>query len=80
MAMSSTAAHGKISKIVSLLDEGSAVTTGRNDVNYVVTEYGIAKLKGKNLKDRAKALINISHPDFKDGLVLEFEKRFNCLF
>ncbi|MBU3112231.1 acetyl-CoA hydrolase/transferase family protein [Clostridium lacusfryxellense] len=80
MAMSSTAAHGKISKIVSLLDEGSVVTTGRNDVNYVVTEYGIAKLKGKNLKDRARALIGISHPDFKDGLVLKFEKRFNCLF
>ena len=80
MAMSSTAAQGKISKIVPLLDEGSAVTTGRNDVNYVVTEYGIAKLKGKNLKNRARALINIAHPDFKDGLVLEFEKRFNCMF
>ena len=80
MAMSSTAAHGKISKIVPLLDEGSAVTTGRNDVNYVVTEYGIAKLKGKNLKDRARALINIAHPNFKEGLVQEFEKRFSEKF
>jgi 4-hydroxybutyrate CoA-transferase len=80
MAMSSTAAHGKISKIVTLLDEGSAVTTGRNDVNYIVTEYGIAKLKGKNLKDRARALINIAHPNFKDVLMQEFEKRFKDTF
>lgn len=80
MAMASTAAKGTISKIVPLLAEGSAVTTGRNDVNYVVTEYGIAQLKGKNLKDRARALINIAHPDFKEGLVQEYEKRFNCIF
>ena len=80
MAMSSTAAHGKISKIVSLLDDGSAVTTGRNDVNYVVTEYGVAKLKGKNLKDRATALINIAHPNFRSGLIQEFENRFKCKF
>jgi 4-hydroxybutyrate CoA-transferase len=80
IAMPSTAAKGKVSKIVPLLDEGAAVTTGRNDVDYIVTEYGIAKLKGKTLKDRAKALISIAHPDFKDGLIEEFEKRFNCKF
>ncbi|HEY8804062.1 MAG TPA: acetyl-CoA hydrolase/transferase C-terminal domain-containing protein [Clostridium sp.] len=80
MAMSSTAAKGTISKIVPLLDEGSAVTTGRNDVNYVVTEYGIAQLKGKSLRQRARALINIAHPYFRNDLILEFEKRFNCEF
>ncbi|MCB2358835.1 acetyl-CoA hydrolase/transferase family protein [Clostridium estertheticum] len=80
MAMSSTAAKGKISKIVPFLDAGSAVTTGRNDVNYIITEYGIAKLKGKNLKDRARALINIAHPEFRPLLIQEWEKRFQAKF
>lgn len=80
MAMPSTAAKGKVSKIVPFLDEGAAVTTGRNDVDYVVTEYGIAQLKGKSLRDRARALINIAHPNFKAELVCEYEKRFNCKF
>jgi len=80
MAMSSTAARGKLSKIVPFLDKGSAVTTGRNDVNYVVTEYGIAKLKGKNLKNRGRALINISHPNFRPSLIKEWEKRFSDKF
>lgn len=80
MAMPSTAAKGTVSKIVPLLDAGAAVTTGRNDVNYVVTEYGIAQLKGKNLKDRAKALINIAHPSFRSSLIQEWEKRFSCEF
>jgi len=80
MAMYSTAAKGTISKIVPIVDEGSAVTTGRNDVNYIVTGYGIAQLKGKSLKERARALIKIAHPDFRNNLILEFEKRFNCDF
>ena len=54
MAMPSTAAKGTISKIVPLIDEGAAVTTSRYDVNYVVTEYGIAQLKGKTLRERAR--------------------------
>ncbi|KGK88839.1 acetyl-CoA hydrolase/transferase C-terminal domain-containing protein [Clostridium sp. HMP27] len=80
MAMPSTAAKGKVSKIVPLLDEGAAVTTSRNDVDYVVTEYGIAQLKGKTLKDRARALINIAHPNFRPSLIEEFEKRFKVKF
>lgn len=80
MAMPSTAAKGKVSKIVPLLDEGAAVTTSRNDVDYVVTEYGIAQLKGKTLKDRARALINIAHPSFRPSLIEEFEKRFKAKF
>ena len=79
IAMPSTV-KGKISKIVPLLDEGAAVTTGRCDIDYVVTEYGIAALKGHTLRDRARSLIRIAHPDFRDGLVEEFEKRFRCKF
>ena len=80
IAMPSTAAKGTVSKIVPLLDEGAAVTTSRNDVDYVVTEYGIAHLKGHTLRDRARALIEIAHPNFQDGLKEEFEKRFHCAY
>jgi len=76
MAMPSTAAKGKISRIVPLLTEGAAVTTPRNDVDYIVTEYGIAKMKGKTLRERAQNLIDIAHPDFREGLMKEFEARF----
>ncbi|MGI6730993.1 MAG: acetyl-CoA hydrolase/transferase family protein [Anaerovoracaceae bacterium] len=69
-----------ISKITPYIDHGAAVTTSRNDVDYVVTEYGIAPLKGKTLKDRARNLINIAHPDFRDELKEEFEKRFCAKF
>lgn len=79
MAMPSTV-KGKISKIVPLLDEGAAVTTSRNDVDYIVTEYGVAHLKGETLKQRARNLINIAHPDFREELKVEFEKRFHCEF
>ena len=77
IAMPSTAKRGLISRIVPLITEGSAVTTPRNDVNYVVTEYGIAQLKGITLKERAKALIRVSHPKFRAHLIREFRKRFN---
>ncbi len=80
LAFPSTAAKGKISKIVPFLDEGAAVTTSRNDIDYVITEYGIAHLKGKTLRSRAKALIAIAHPDFRPGLIEEFEKRFHCTY
>ncbi len=76
IAMASTAKNGTISKIVPLLTEGAAVTTGRNDVDYVVTEYGIVRLKGKSLRERAKALIGIAAPQFRDELTKEYEKRF----
>lgn len=76
MAMPSTAAKGTVSKIVPLLDEGAAVTTLRTDVDYIVTEYGIASLKGKSLRERARELINIAHPDFRDQLKMVYEDRF----
>lgn len=68
IALPATAAGGKISRIACELDKGAAVTTSRNDVHYVVTEYGVADLRGKSLRERAKALIAISHPDFRDSL------------
>ena len=76
MAMPSTAAKGKASRIVPFLAQGAAVTTSRNDVDYVVTEYGIARLKGKTLKQRARALIAVAHPDFRPMLEEEYQKRF----
>lgn len=80
LAFPSTAAKGTVSKIVPLLDEGAAVTTCRCDVDYAVTEFGIAKLKGRTLRQRAKALIAIAHPNFREGLKAEYEKRFRCKF
>ena len=79
IAMPSTV-KGKVSKIVPLLDEGAAVTTSRNDVDYIVTEYGIAPLRGRTLKQRARNLIEIAHPDFRDALKAEYEKRFHCAY
>ncbi|MEM2513746.1 MAG: acetyl-CoA hydrolase/transferase C-terminal domain-containing protein [Candidatus Bathyarchaeia archaeon] len=61
---------GKLaSRIVPLLKMGSAVTTPRNNIMYIVTEYGVAKLRGKNVKERALELIRIAHPDFRDQLI-----------
>lgn len=76
MAMPSTAAKGTVSRIVPILAEGAAVTTSRNDVDYVVTEYGVAKMKGNTLRERARQLIAIAHPDFREELQKEFNKRF----
>jgi 4-hydroxybutyrate CoA-transferase len=77
IAMPSTV-KGKTSKIVPLLDSGSAVTTSRCDVDYVVTEYGVAHLKGASLRHRAAALISIAHPDFRAELQEYARSRFDC--
>ena len=58
------------SKIVPFLAPGAAVTTSRNDVDYVVTEYGVAWLRGKNIAERVEALISIAHPMFREELAL----------
>jgi acyl-CoA hydrolase len=68
IAIPSTAMGGKISRIVPMLDAGAGVTTTRNDVHYVVTEYGVANLYGKTVRERAEALIAIAHPDFREDL------------
>lgn len=75
IAFTSTAQGGTVSRIQSVLTPGAIVTTGKNDVDYIVTEYGIAKLRGKTLSQRAKALIQIAHPKFRDELVYEAKRR-----
>ncbi|HWR88792.1 MAG TPA: GNAT family N-acetyltransferase [Dissulfurispiraceae bacterium] len=75
LAMESTAEKGSISRIVPSLIEGEAVSLIRGDIHYVVTEYGIAYLHGKNIRERAMALIAIAHPKFRHELVGEAKKR-----
>jgi 4-hydroxybutyrate CoA-transferase len=65
IAFPATAQKGKLSRIVAVLARGSAVTTSRHDTDYIVTEYGIASLKAKTVRERMEALINIAHPDFR---------------
>lgn len=75
IAFASTAKGSTISKICPTLAAGAVVTTSKNDVDYVVTEYGLAHLRGKSLGERAKQLIAIAHPDFRDQLTFEAKKR-----
>jgi acyl-CoA hydrolase len=63
------------SRIVPALTQGNIVTTPRSDMMYVVTEYGIANLKGKSVAERAKALIGLAHPDFREELSREARDR-----
>lgn len=74
IAIRSTASGGKVSRIVTNLSKGSGVVTSRADVHYIVTEYGVADLFGKNLRQRARALIDIAHPDFRETLEAECAK------
>lgn len=75
IALPSTASGGKISRIRCELDPGAGVSTSRNDVHYVVTEYGVAELRGKSLRQRAAALIAISHPGFREQLTAEAREK-----
>ncbi|MBW1659631.1 MAG: acetyl-CoA hydrolase/transferase family protein [Deltaproteobacteria bacterium] len=78
IAMASTTKDESISKIVPHLKEGAGVVTSRGDVHYIVTEYGVAYLHGKSLRQRARELIGIAHPKFRDELTY-FAKRHNFL-
>jgi len=75
LAMKSTAANEVVSRIVPTLSVSAGVTLSRADVRYVVTEYGIAYLHGKNIRERAMALISIAHPKFRPWLIEEAKKR-----
>jgi 4-hydroxybutyrate CoA-transferase len=68
IVMTATARNGEVSRIVPVLKPGGVVTTSRNDVDYVVTEYGAAKLHGKTVRERMRALIDIAHPKFREDL------------
>jgi acyl-CoA hydrolase len=78
IVLPSTARDGTISRIVPTLSPGTHATTSKNDVNYVVTEWGVAQLRGKSAKQRAQALIAIAHPDFR--LWLREEAGKMCVF
>jgi acyl-CoA hydrolase/GNAT superfamily N-acetyltransferase len=75
LALQSTAKDGTVSRIVPSLSEGAGVTLNRGDVHYVVTEYGMAHIHGKSIRERAMDLITIAHPDFRPWLVEEARKR-----
>ncbi|MBL7140689.1 MAG: GNAT family N-acetyltransferase, partial [Planctomycetes bacterium] len=74
IALPSTARGGEVSRIVPHLTEGAGVVTTRGDVHYVVTEYGVAYLHGKSIRERVLALINIAHPKFRQRLI-QFAKQ-----
>ena len=71
ICLHSTAKGGSISRIRPHLTTGSVVTTSKNDVDRIVTEYGVAELRGKTIEQRTKALIQIAHPKFRDELTYE---------
>lgn len=76
IVLPSTAKDGRISRIVPALTSGTLVSTSKNDVNYVVTEYGVAQLRGKSMRERARALIAIAHPDFRSALRKQADRMF----
>lgn len=80
IALPSTAGGGKFSRIVPQFEAGRYVTTTRNDVHYIVTEYGAALMRGQTLKQRGRNLIEIAHPDFRAPMIEEWEKRFASKF
>lgn len=75
LALQSTAENGTVSRIVPYLKEGAGVTLSRGDIHYVVTEYGIAYLHGKNIRERAMDLISIAHPKFREELIAQAKER-----
>jgi len=79
LTLPSTADGGRTSRIVPFLSEGAGVSLIRGDIHYVATEYGIAYLHGKNIRERAMELIRIAHPKFRPGLIEE-AKKLNLIF
>ncbi len=78
IAISSTAKHDTVSRIVPMLNPGAGVVTSRGLIRYVVTEYGVAYLHGKNIRQRAEALISIAHPKFRNELYEYCERTGWC--
>jgi acyl-CoA hydrolase len=78
IVLPSTAKDGTVSRIVPTLSPGTHATTSKNDVNYIVTEWGVAQLRGKSAKQRARELIAIAHPDFRPWLREEADRM--CVF
>ena len=80
ITLPSTAKDGSISRIVPHLSEGAGVVTSRADVHYIVTEYGVAYLHGRNIRQRALALIQIAHPKFRDELLSKLKEKHYVFF
>jgi acyl-CoA hydrolase len=76
IALPSTAKDGNISRIVANLSEGAGVVTSRGNVHYVVTEFGIASLRGKSVRERALELIRVAHPKFREDLLQQIRRHF----
>jgi acyl-CoA hydrolase/GNAT superfamily N-acetyltransferase len=79
IALPSTAQNGNVSRVVSHLSEGAGVATTRGDVNFIITEYGIAELQGKSIFQRVMELAQISHPKFRDQLI-DVAKKHRYIF
>jgi acyl-CoA hydrolase/ribosomal protein S18 acetylase RimI-like enzyme len=79
LVVQSTARDGEVSRIVPFLESGSGVTLNRGDIHYIVTEYGICYIHGKNIRERAMDLIGIAHPKFRPWLIEE-AKRLNLIY
>lgn len=76
IALPSTTKDNTISRIVPFITQGSGVVTSRGDIHYVVTEYGIATLRGRSIRERALELIQIAHPQFRDELLTRVREHF----
>lgn len=74
IALRSTAKNGTLSTIVPMLAHGAEITVPSQDVDTVVTEFGVAELRGKSVKARSEALISIAHPDFRSWIRQEIER------
>ena len=74
IVLPSTAKNDTISRIAPVLNPGTHVTTSKNDINYVVTEFGVAQLRGKSAGQRARELISIAHPNFREELTAQARK------
>jgi acyl-CoA hydrolase/GNAT superfamily N-acetyltransferase len=79
LVMQSTARNGEVSRIVPFLESGAGVTLNRGDIHYIVTEFGICYIHGKNIRERAMDLIGIAHPKFRPWLIEE-AKRLNLIY
>ncbi len=75
IALRSTARKGSVSRVVATLDPGAGVVTSRGDVRFVVTEYGIADLQGRSIRQRAESMISIAHPEFRADLLSDARRR-----
>ena len=75
IAFTSTAKGGTVSKIQPILTPGAVCTTSKNDVDYIVTEYGAVNLAGLSTWERAEALVSVAHPDFRDELIAAAERQ-----